>query len=285
MLKELNLAVDRIVTDIGQDTIDKVITEYTGYYLQFGFGKSLRTGKGRFYLREILNRLIRGEASPFSYYADKILDGFDIKTENDEVIGENGAIFIANHSSDGPLRGVWISLALNRVVAQRRNWQGNYENLWLQSAVPETQVYGLTALHRQRIRLARIIENSGCVLTFRAGDIRASFEKASGHLANGGFLGFCPEGTTARHLVRAKWKSARFLKWLTDDWQGPLIPVGFWPEGRTLNMRFGEPIDRERLAGIDDFQKQADRLMVAVAKVLPDERRGVYRKLANKINI
>ena len=281
MLKEINTAIDRIISDVGQDRLDKLITEYFRYYLQFGPGYSLKTGKGRFYLADIIHRITRNEAAPFSLYADKILDGFNIVAENSEIVGANRAVLIANHPADGPLRSIWPVLALNKVLAERRDWRGNYENIWLQSAVPETQVYGITALQRQRVKLAKIIENSGCVLTFQEGaNNEVSFDKARKHLENDGLLGFYPEGTPSRQLVRAKYKSARFLGKLTE-WRVPLIPVGLWPEGDNLHICFGEPINNKNIAGLD-FQQQADMLMVEVAKLLPKKRRGVYRKIAKE---
>jgi len=107
---------------------------------------------------------------------------------------------------------------------------------------------------------------------------------ALGVLAEGGTVAIMPEGRPTRGaLTRAKPGAG----WLACETGANVLPLAifghdrilrFWKSARRVpvRIRVGKGFVPERDRGAADFQEQADRIMQAIAALMPAEYHGVY---------
>lgn len=254
------------------------------YYLRFGH--NLKTPAASRESREVFDKWFSGESTPFSKHARALLEGFNLNIESVEgVSNSEGEIIVINQPNTGPLRGNWFKYLLNLAVAQRRNFNGNFENRWVQKDMSESPILKETPLGIQKRRLARMINKScNTILVDPAAKGRANVTAVLDmrrHLTEGGVLTVCPEGQDHPVLGRGKSDSAELVAMLAGKNRDKAIvrPVAAWSKGDNLNLRFGRPIDTNLLYA--NSLRVADNIMVEIARLLPPEKRGVYRIAAN----
>lgn len=122
---------------------------------------------------------------------------------------------------------------------------------------------------------------------------RAALRRALGILGEGGALCIYPEGTRrgGAGLARPE-PGAGFLALKSGAAVLPVaisgtervLPQGaWWPRPAAVTIRFGQPLNFASRGGTrhrEDYQEAADRIMIAVAGMLPAEQRGVFSGVA-----
>lgn len=283
-MKELCRTAERTLLSIPEEFRDRITVRTAEYYLQFGPGHGFKTPRGKYWGHKIMTDWLEGRPTPLSEYADGLFDGFKFRFDGAEKLPQDGSgIIVVNQPNTGPLRGNWFKFLVNLAIAENRSRQGNYEARWVQKEVSEHPIFRKTPLGIQRARLARMINKScntiivGSTLSDKE-NLRAVLEMRR-HLVNDGVLVICPEGQDSRVLKRGKSEAGELVALLVDKLQVPIRPVGVWNYKETLKVKFGNQIV---VMNESDGQRFADRLMIEIGRLLPEERRGVYRKLAQR---
>lgn len=150
-------------------------------------------------------------------------------------------------------------------------------------------IFSRTPAHKRMVVLAAdkwrrvlpirwLFDAVGCVWVKRGEVDRAALAAVLGHLERGRVVGIAPEGTRSR--TGALQRGRNGAAWLARVSGAPVIPVGLWGVehigvGRRpqVHVRTGEPISLPREAGNDEA---TDRIMRAIAALLPEAYRGVY---------
>ncbi len=117
---------------------------------------------------------------------------------------------------------------------------------------------------------------------------RRAIMQAIQWLKNGGVLGIAPEGTRSRSGVMQRGKPG--TAYLASRTGVPIVPVAIWGQekfwrevrrGRrpTIHIRVGKPFRLEgtpnRAKG-EQLDAYTEQIMLAIARLLPEEYRGVY---------
>ena len=291
MLKEIQRGAEKAFLSVDESLRDEISVRFIQFFLQLGPGHGLKTNRARGWANRFNDYLIEGRKAPCSFFGRGILDGYKIHVKGEEFLAKDGGgVFVCNHPADGPLRGVWIMFALNPVVAEVQDWQGCYEARWIQKEVDEDKIIFKTPMGIQRRRYSEMIKTSCEAVNIDLNGSLAKHKRAlldmQRWLKRGGPLVLCPESTTSKTLVRGRPEAGRLLWSLTKDGY-PVWPVGLWHERDTLTLNFGNNIDLANSVKngggenckINLGQKIADIVMSEIAKLLPEERRGVYRKI------
>lgn len=119
---------------------------------------------------------------------------------------------------------------------------------------------------------------------------RKAITRAIQWLKKGGVLGIAPEGTRSRSGTMQEGKPG--TAYLATRTGAPVIPVAmwgherFWKEVRRLrrpriHIRVGKPIsfdDASPRAKGEELDAYTERIMLAIACMLPEPYRGVYRE-------
>ena len=119
---------------------------------------------------------------------------------------------------------------------------------------------------------------------------RKAITRAIQWLKHGGVLGIAPEGTRSRTGVMQEGKPG--TAYLATRTGVPIIPVAmwghekFWKDLRRLrrphvHIRVGEPIyldGASKRAKGEELDAYTERIMLAIACMLPESYRGVYRE-------
>jgi 1-acyl-sn-glycerol-3-phosphate acyltransferase len=107
-------------------------------------------------------------------------------------------------------------------------------------------------------------------------------------LRSGGVLGIGPEGTRSKTGALGPGRAgAAYIATRVDV---PIVPIVAWGQERApsqwkrlrrpeVNVRIGQPLRLPQgETSVADLQRHTDRIMFALADLLPEEYRGVYRK-------
>ena len=285
-MKEIYRAAEKNFCKIPEGLRDLVTVRIAEFYLQFGPGHGFKTNKGRYWGHKIMTDWLEGRPTPLSEFSQGLFDGFRFEFAGVGSLPLKGAeILVVNQPSSGPLRGNWFKFLVNMAVAERRLRLGNFEARWVQKDTSDHPIFQQTLLGIQRARLARMIAKScntimvGTSLSSRE-NLRAVLEMRK-HL-NSGVLVISPEGQDSGVLRRGKSEAGELIALLVNKLQVPVRPVGVWSDNENLHVKFGDQIAIDSAA---DGQKVVDRLMVGIAQLLPENRRGVYRKLEDGAKI
>jgi len=284
-MKEFDQSLKTVFLAIPEQLRDYLTVKFATYYLDFGPSHMVKTGRARYWGHQMLMRWYRGKPTPLSEWAPKLLDGCKLKVQGTENFGEGGIIIVINQPNEGILRGNWFKFLLNYAVAEAKGRQGNFEARWVQRADSNNPIIQKTPLSIQKRRLSQMIAKScGTILIDSRADsgranLRSLFEMKR-HLQDGGVLVICPEGQDHKVLGRGKREAGELLLFLRGKTGAPICPAAAWNQGDTLNLRFGEVIKMGTFFG--DGQKMADLAMVKIAELLPEEKRGAYKKIVEK---
>ncbi len=193
-----------------------------------------------------------------------------VTVEGLEHVPRHGPLIVAsNHISnaDPPLIHCWLTPVLARPV----HWMAKQEALEWPIAGPFMRANGAFGIRRG------------------AADLEA-FKLARRVLEEGRVLGVFPEGTRSPTGALQQAKDGVTLLALRSG--APVLPIaisgteGMWPRGQRLphprghvRMRVGEPFVLKRTAGAghrEDLATATDRLMLEIARLLPERYRGHY---------
>ncbi len=135
--------------------------------------------------------------------------------------------------------------------------------------------------------LAKLVASSGAFPVHRGRGDTNAIEQAIAVVRAGHVLGMFPEGTRSRDgaLQRAKLGVAK----IALGAQAPIVPVVVIGSEPVMHdvlkfkrrppvvVRFGPPVPAEGAAtSAEDLQRLTTRMMLAMAELLPPERRGYY---------
>lgn len=286
--------VEDVAGELGQGAEDAFLTIPIGfrdwttvriaeYYLQFGERHGFKTNDARGWGKKIMECWYQGKPSPLSEFAEGLFEGWKFNFRGvDSLEKDKAEIFVVNQPNTGPLRGNWFKFLVNNAVATQRGRLGKYEARWVQKEISEKPIFQKTPIGIQKRRLSRMINRScGTILINPDGqgreNVRAVLEMRR-HLQDRGVLVVCPEGQDNKVLGRGRGDAGELLSLLVGKLGVAVRPVGVWDYKEDLNVSFGEPLDPQVFR--DSSQRIADLSMVEVAKLLPEEKRGVYSKLA-----
>ena len=213
-----------------------------------------------------------------------------IDVEGFENIPENGPFIIAgNHlrMKKGLIRPVYDALIASLLVYRRSG-----QNVrWL--ARP-TYAFDLPKIGRKvkiplNQTIGNVFENKyGAIMVDSVPNPKTKFrviEKAISCLEQGDIVGIMPEGVFSDALLQAKkglhYIATGYNKQNTNN-SIPVIPIAGWgmekPRGirrRRVTIKIAEPV---YLSSQDDPQESVDRVMIEIARRLPEEYRGYYSK-------
>jgi 1-acyl-sn-glycerol-3-phosphate acyltransferase len=136
--------------------------------------------------------------------------------------------------------------------------------------------------------VGRLGRRLGHVIFVRRGTDHRALVEAIGWLRGGGVLGLAPEG--ARSQTGALRRGRRGAAYLASRTGVPVVPVAAWGQERILadlkrlhrpriHVRIGTPFllpGTPSRAKDDELDAHTDRIMRAIAVLLPPEYRGVY---------
>ncbi len=194
-----------------------------------------------------------------------------VSVEGLEHVPPDGPLILAsNHVSnaDPPFIASWLTSALGRPI----HWMAKAEAL-------EWPLAGW------------FMRQNGCFGIRRGAADTEAFRLAKSVLDDGRVLGAFPEGTRSPTGALQHAKDGVTLLALRTG--AAVLPIGvagtdrFWPRGAKvwrvggrIALRVGEPFELERLVGPDGRRESLDdvttRLMLRIAKLLPERHRGVY---------
>lgn len=278
MMKETLKVVDKILT---QNVCDWLTVKIATYYLDSP-GYMVKTGRARWWGHRMLELWYKGEPTPLSLWAPRLLEGLKTKVFGLENVPEGKLIIAINQPNQGILRGNWFKFLLNYSLAEARGKRGNFEAKWVQKADSSNSlIKSIPLLDRQKRRLSYMLAKScGTILVdATANSVRANLSSVfemKKHLQNEGTLVVCPEGQASSQLVRGKREAGELLLLLAKKTKAPILPAGAWVESQRYYLRFGSCLNLSE-CNLQEGQETADLLMVEIAKLLPCEKRGVYR--------
>jgi hypothetical protein len=262
---------------IPQNFRDWVMIQIATIYLDSP-GHRVGTPHARYWGHQMLMRWFRGEPTPLSQWAPRLLEGCQIKVTGQENLPDGGTIAVINQPNTGILHGNWFKFLFNDSAKKQRNLEAK----WVQRADSNHPlIERIPLLAYQKRRLSRMIAQScGTILinptaTSSRENLAAVLEMKR-HLQNGGILVICPEGKDGQTLAQGKKEAGELILLLAKKTQALILPAGAWSEGSDLYLNFGETID---VGGLDKVtgQQMADLAMTKIATLLPEDRRGVYR--------
>jgi len=279
ILSSLDGGLTKAIKSLDQRTLDKILGNFQWLNCQFGLGSGLRTNHARWWARKWLTDFGGGEKTSFALYAPRLLEGFEIRTSGENYLDEGPAIFVTNHPP-GPIRGYWICFALNWVFERRL--QKGPSPYWLTTDYSTHPIFRSKSSSFVRKRISHIWAEPGevFILPFDLEKRKKIIDQASDHLSRGGRVAVTIEDPTKKQLSRARPGVGRILAQLTQAKEIPIYPVGLWKTGDNLNLRFGHAIN---LKGLSDPQKIADKIGIQIAHLLPEDRRGVFKKSTRQI--
>ncbi|OGD91897.1 hypothetical protein A3D81_00480 [Candidatus Curtissbacteria bacterium RIFCSPHIGHO2_02_FULL_40_17] len=287
-MKEIAKAIDNAFVAVPEPVRDYLTVKAATVFLELGAGHSLEAGRCRFWGHEMLERWYRGESTPLSLYATRLFDRSKFDIGCAERFTSGPAIVVINEPSDGPVRGGWLRFVTSYAVAQARNRFGNFEPRWVQEDISANPLWQ-TPLGIARKRLSYMIHES-CNTILISSD--STDRKKAGavlemrrHLNDNGVLVISPERRDGPNLSRARVDAGDLIYALCRKNNIPIYPAGgFWQPGR-LSLRIGRAVHAQELLDSKLFRGQSntgqrvgDLLMVEVAKLLPESKRGIYTK-------
>lgn len=251
-------------------------------YLLTGPGSSLKTAKGRKFFHDFVTRLYYGRRAPLSFYGPRILDRFETRVLGTENVSRGSGILVANHPADGPLKGNWVTCLLN---GQAREEIGDLgEPRWIQREEKFENSDGMVSFAKNLFfdaqrRVFKRIGFATDAISFsekvRQSGLAAAREIMA-TLASGQKVVLCPEGQDSNVLCTATKQASEFLEHFAK--RGVAIwPVAFWYKADGLNITIGGDISPD-MRFSKNAQNAGDQAMAAVARLLPEERRGVYAR-------
>lgn len=148
--------------------------------------------------------------------------------------------------------------------------------------------------HKRNPIYAPILESAGTIWVQRGEVDRQALREALDVLGRGEVLGLAPEGTRSQE-TNALQEGKAGAAYLAARAKVPLVPVGItgteeikhtlWPLRRPrVRVVVGEPFrlpEHGRVRG-QRLQEYTDLIMYRIAELLPEEYRGVYRKLPDE---
>ena len=282
MLKEIATGAERAFLSIPESFRDHATVRAAQLFLEFGPGHSVKTRKARRVGVNLMTSWYKGDPTPLSELAESLFEGFRFNYSGVEKLPNgSGEIFVVNQPNTGPLRGNWFKFLVNHAVAEARGRIGNYEARWVQKEISEKPIFQKTPIGIQKRRLSRMIHNScGTILIDPAAGGRENLSAVlmmRRHLQNNGVLVVCPEGQDRGVLGRGKPDAGKLVGMLVGKRGVAVRPVGVWNSGNNLNVNFGDPMAESALK--NSGQKIADSAMIAIAKLLPRDKRGVYSRV------
>jgi|GEM_PF-4046180 len=271
----LDKTLGKTIQQVDEQVRDKIITWSYQLILQFGQGHGLKTSRGKKWYRKWTDCLYQGKEAPFAVFAAGILDGFNRNYYNREVLKQGSGILFVNHP-EGPLQGNWFTLALDEAVVTRFGGL-EFTPRWFHKEYSDNPILNKTNLRTVRDRYSQLLSQS-CNTLLLSRDPRRNVQlirEARDHLAQERLLVFCYEGQESKVLTKADPGVGLLLKAICADWGVPVYPVGCWQQENNLNLSFGKPFF---LGSLGTAKEIAHFGAVKIARLLPEEKRGVYRK-------
>ena len=204
--------------------------------------------------------------------------------DSDRIPREGPFIVVVNHYERPGLRMWWtvlfVSLTLARTGAPATRWMMTDRFRGFRVAgvpVPAALTSGLLSLVARIYGLLLVNRDE---IGPRAPMLRRAFRALH---RDGQCVGIAPEAGNAEGLsgalVPAMPESGGVLAWLSHG-EIPILPVGVYDdEDGRLTARFGEPFTLARRKGGAagrDAETLTERVMLAIAELLPVELHGVY---------
>lgn len=279
-MKEIMRAGEKVMLSIPEEWRDRATVLGAGLFLHLGKDHTLRTPRARRTGVKLLNRWVKGLPTPLSEYAEGILEGYKFQFAGFEELPHDGPeILVVNQTNEGPMRGNWLKFLVNYCVAKRRCRGGNFEGKWVQKEGSSRPLLANTPLDIQRRRLGRMINKScGTILIDETQTDREKFIAVLAmkhHLSEGGVLIVCPEGVDSPVLKWGQEEAGQLVSMLAVKLDVPVRPVGVWYSKNNLHVNFGDVFKPE----VNEGQRVADMIMIEIGKLLPEEKRGVYRRV------
>jgi hypothetical protein len=190
-------------------------------------------------------------------------------------------IILSNHYERRPDAWVgWTACIAIDAIARAR--PGRYPIRWVMTSAWEDCHIGPWYIDPRHLRwaLQRFADLYGIILT--PADDRRAFGRGAAlrdifhALADpsGQVVALHPEAGGTQSLITPPHGMGRFLTML--DRRGvPLVPVGAFEDGRRFHVGFGPALAHGALDGLSDAQS-AERVMRAIARLLPARSRGIY---------
>ena len=201
----------------------------------------------------------------------------------DHVPQDGPFIVVANHYERPGMNVWWVALLVSKLLMEHR---GGAPIRWMiTDRFASYRFFGLIPLPERLMALfLRIVARSYELLLVARDEVgpRAPMLREAHRTLHreGRPLGIMPEAGNAEAgglgLAPVTAESGAALAWLSRG-EAPLIPVGVFDDadGR-LAAVFGEPFTLARPGRDEDTAALTDRVMWAVAALLPPELRGVY---------
>ena len=272
-------AISRAIANIDERVRDRLIAASFGYILQFGRGNGLKTARAKSAFRKWTDCWYTGKPGPFAEYVAGVLDGFNRKHLNIESLQDGPGLLLVNHP-DGPLQGNWFTFALDEAVVQRF---GDFRSAprWFHKKHSDNPFLENTSLKIIRHRYSELLSRT-CntfLIDRNLQNNRKVIEEARKYLGSGEKVVLCYEGQKARVLTRARSGIGFLIRAVTRGADVPVYPVGAWAHGDNLNLAFGQPVD---LSNNQKNRQLAHYLVGQIACLLPEDRRGYYRRYAER---
>lgn len=282
-MKEVLEGAERAFLSIPEGFRDRATVIVGNYYLISGKNHGLTSRHGQAWYTRLADNWYRGKQTPLAEYAPRLFDPNTFNVKGMENLQEGPGIIAVNQTNEGPLRGNWFKFVLTHAVSQSRGGKIHAAR-WVQKEESSNQILQKSPLGIQKTRLSRMGAKScnTILVTSDAGprqNIKAVVEMKR-HLNQDGLLVVCPEGIDSQALRRGKREAGELIQTLVRKQDIPIYPVGVYFEKGKLCLRFGERIHLpESATDPANGQTFSDCLMVEIAKLLPADKRGVYRKL------
>lgn len=243
---------------------------------------------GRQVYKKIADDVLLGKPVTPREYID-IFDGYSFEAEglnNLEELGDAACVFVANHTIQGPIRGLASLFILTDYYVHEKTGKpirflqtvGKEEELGNQpELVKRISRYVVHTIHEQIA-----VATSGILVDNGNGaspilDALTALRKQTAH------IGICPEGTQQESLARGDYKAGKFIEHVLKRGT-PVIPLAHWTSGKTIHIRFGSAISQDILDTISDVsdpkqkgQEVIDTVMTRLARLLPVTLTGWYK--------
>lgn len=215
------------------------------------------TSEGRIHYREFLEKVIRSERQSLSSLGG-VLAGYNFNFQGVSYLKdlENGGLVLSNYTNQGPLRGLWHSLAISVAV---RDVSGR-EVRWVQSRGSNRLV--------APVHMA-IAESLGGIVVKVPGQWGGGTRVIKETLSQNEVVGLYPEGRPGRYLGPATRGAGRIIQ-MAAEAKYPIIIASCWPDKWDLNIIF-QSLSPEEVLGAKNGNPNAagEYVMLAILSKLP----------------
>lgn len=250
-----------------REQLQRIFVDVTRVWLQRG-GNLTETGRSNF--KNLATFIKKVEKTSFSKHID-ILDGFELSVEGLsclEEIKDKHALFLSNHTNNGPLKGYWKLFVLNHLVQERTH----KEIKW---------TYGKDKSTLQEFA-RKMIGESLETIAVREGNGAEGIRSILNAFNQQESVGLFPEGDGNKTLLKGDPKAGGIIL-LAARRSIPIIVISGWVQENICHVNF-LPLDQITVLELGSNkdkpagkQNIVDYAMTQIAQRLPLHLRGYYR--------